>query len=370
MNTAPKFHRPLWASLQSNMDVSYWPISSEAWKQGRYRDSFFALLDYINPSVRKTFGNAEQNEFHIPHGSIVVKIVIAEDSIEISSDFVNITGALRVPLLRKVAELNFSPLELSQIRMAGDNLYFHHTSTFDTSEPYKMYYVLREICKTADQYDDDFREKFQAKNLAEPKVIQCTQEEADQAWKVTQEIINDTLAFANYFDSQRCYQQTFDILNIGLKRLEYSVRPQGFLKNEIERIQNDMGNPKTSTPDRNNYARTLLAKIMLLGKDELAKSLYKSQVFVAEKHHLRLEGVRHNLNGYAVTAQKYLSEQQHTLAVMECLFAFYSLFYANHVEKNVSDEINSALAFASEKTWVEAAPILVQTIMNYKTVAH
>src|SRR5690349_1966492 len=110
MNTTPKFHRTLWGHLQSNMDVSFWNVSTDAWKQGRYLDSFFALLDYINPSLRKTFGNSAQNEFLIPHGSVIVKISIQGDAIEVNSDFVDITNALRIPLLRKVAELNFYPL--------------------------------------------------------------------------------------------------------------------------------------------------------------------------------------------------------------------------------------------------------------------
>ncbi|HEY3406140.1 MAG TPA: hypothetical protein VGK59_22290 [Ohtaekwangia sp.] len=366
MNTTPKFHRTLWGHLQSNMDVSYWPVTTDAWKQGRYLDSFFALLDYINPSLRKTFGNAAQNEFLVPHGSIIVKISIQGDSIEVNSDFVNITGALRIPLLRKVAELNFYPLGLSQIRMSGDNLNFHYRCTLDTGEPFKMYYVLKEICKTADQYDDDFREKFKTKNLVEPKVVQCTQQEADQAWITLKDIINDTLTFANYFDSQRWYNQTFDILNIGLKRIDYAVQPQGFIKNEIERVNAEMGNQNTNVMDRNQYARTLLGQLQQMPKEQLAKSLYKSEIFVPEKWNLNLEGTQRNLDGFAANAQKYLNEQNYIMAVMECLYAFYNLFYSNYVEKHVSDEINAGLEAASGKNWNEAAPALVRSIMNVK----
>lgn len=367
MNSTPKFHRTLWGHLQSNMDTAFWGVAMDAWKQNRYLDSFFAVLDYINPALRKTFGNASQNEFVVPHGSVVVKVAIKNDAVEVNSDFVNISGALRVPLLRRVAELNFYPLGLSQIRLNGDNLNFHYNCALDTCEPFKIYYVLKEICKTADQYDDDFREKFKTKNLVEPKVIQCTEQEVQQAQATLQDIIADTLNFANYFDSQRWYNQTFDILNIGLKRIEYAISPQGFLKNEIERVLGEMGNKNANVMDRNKYARTLLGQLQQMPKDQLAKSLYKSEVFVPEKWNLNLEGTQRNLEAFGNNAMKYLKENNHIMAVLECYYAYYNLFYANYVEKRVSDEINAGLEAASGKPWDQAAPVLVQSLQNVRT---
>jgi hypothetical protein len=366
MNNSPTFHPTLWGHLQSNMDSSYWPVATDAWKQGRYLDSFFAVLDYINPTLRKKFGNAAQNEFSVPHGSVIVKVAIKGDSVEVDSAFVNITDALRVPLLRRVAELNFYPLGLSQIRLTGDNLNFHFNCSLDTCEPFKIYYVLKEICKTADQYDDDFREKFKTKNLVEPKVIPCTPQEADKAWTATQEIVADTINVANYFDSQRWYNQTFDILNIGLKRLDYAVQPQGFLKNEIERVIAEMADQKINVMDRNKYARTMLSQIQQMTKEQLTKSLYKSEIFVPDKWNLNLESTQRNLDGFVANAQKYLKEQNGIMGVMESLYAFYNLFHSNYVEKRVSDEIHAALAAASGKPWQEASPILVNALQNVK----
>ena len=364
MNTTPKFHRTLWGNLQSRMDSSYWPVATDAWKQGRYLDSFFAVLDYINPSLRKTFGNTTQSEFSVPHGSVIVNMSIKNDSLYVNSPFVSTTGALRVPLLRRVAELNFYPLGLSQVKLEGDNLNFHYACTLDTCEPFKIYYVLKEICKTADQYDDDFREKFKTKNLVQPKVIPCTPQEADQAWQTLQDIINDTLTFANYFDSQRWYNQTFDILNIGLKRIDFAVQAQGFLKNEIERVNGEMGNQQANVMDRNKYARNLLAQLQQLPKEKLSESLYKTEIFVPEKWNLNLDSTQKNLQGFATNATKYLNEQNYIMAVMECLYAFYNLYYSNYVEKRISDEINAGLEAASGKPWNEAAPHMVAAINN------
>jgi hypothetical protein len=364
MNTSPKFHRTLWGNLQSRMDSSYWPVATDAWKQGRYLDSFFAVLDYINPSLRKTFGNTTQSEFSVPHGSVVVNMAIKGDSLKVDSPFVSTTGSLRVPLLRKVAELNFYPLGLSQIKLEGENLNFHYQCTLDTCEPFKIYYVLKEICKTADQYDDDFREKFKTKNLVQPKVVACTPQEAEAAWQIVQDIIADTFNLANYFDSQRWYNQSFDILNIGLKRIDFAVQPQGFLKNEIERVNGEMGNQQVNVMDRNKYARTLLTQLQQMPKEKLGESLYKSEVFVPEKWNLNLDSTQKNLQTFSGNAQKYLGEQNYIMATMECLYAFYNLFYSNYVERRISDEINFGLETASGKPWNEAAPALVAAMNN------
>ena len=52
------------------------------------------------------------------------------------------------------------------------------------------------------------------------------------------------------------------------------------------------------------------------------------------------------------------------MSVMECMYAFYNLYYSNYVEKRISDEINAGLEAASGKSWQEAAPALVVAMNN------
>ena len=67
MNITPNFYKNLWGDLQGNLDVSIWNKVMSAWQEKRYQDTFYTLLDYINPSLRKTFGDANQTEFKVPH---------------------------------------------------------------------------------------------------------------------------------------------------------------------------------------------------------------------------------------------------------------------------------------------------------------
>src|SRR3954463_9141760 len=100
MTTTPKFYVNLWGDLQGNLNTAAWGASMDAWNARNYQDSFFKLLDYINPSLRSKYGNAAQTTFEVPHGSVLVSIVLKNNNIEITCPFVDITEAVRVPLLR------------------------------------------------------------------------------------------------------------------------------------------------------------------------------------------------------------------------------------------------------------------------------
>ena len=107
-------------------------------------------------------GNAGFSSFDIPHGSITLQLNITDDEFKVHAPFLNISGSKRIPLLRKVTELNFSPLNLSSIFLDGDQLAFRYSSPISLCEPYRTYDALREICIYADSYDDEFINKFNA----------------------------------------------------------------------------------------------------------------------------------------------------------------------------------------------------------------
>ena len=295
MNTSPKFYTNLWGDLQGNLDNSVWTSVTKAWQEKRYEDCFHKLLDYINPSLRSTYGDPSQTRFKVPHGSVVVDITVKDSMINVFCPLVDISGAVRIPLLRKVAELNFYPLNLAQIKLDTNQLSFHYTTTLDTCEPFKVYYVLKEICVTADRYDDEFNEKFKAKNLVEPKVTYPSDDKKEQAWQETNDIINETFAYQTYFDSNRWYGSTLDFYVIALKRIDLCVQVQGFLKNELERVIGELGNNNINITERIQKGRAFLQQIQQAGKETFFKNLYQAQTFIPEKWRTSGEQVKSNI---------------------------------------------------------------------------
>lgn len=367
MNTTPKFFPNLWGDLQGNLDTSIWTRVTEAWQGKHYQDSFYTLLDYINPSLRATFGNSTQTEFNIPHGSVVVNISIKNDAVEVNCPLVDISEATRIPLLRKVTELNFYPLCLAQIKLTSNQLSFHYSGTLDTCEPYKTYYVLKEICQTADRYDDEFREKFKAKNLVEPRVKYFSAEEVSKAWAQTNEIITETLAYVAYFDAQRWFGSSLDFLVIALKRIDLCVQVQGFLKNELERVLGDLGNGNLNVTERLQTGKKFLQQLQAMGQEAFSRNLYQAETFVPEKWRTNGEQVKGSIQNALGHVQKFHTDKNYIGSCIESLFCIYDLFFKNNMDHAVNNILIGALTNAAGKSWQESSEILLnglQTIAN------
>ncbi|NOT76251.1 MAG: hypothetical protein HOP08_15090 [Cyclobacteriaceae bacterium] len=368
MTTAPKFYVNLWGNLQGNLTAALWPNVTKAWDEKRYQDSFNSLLDYINPALRSKYGNSSQTQFIVPHGSVVVDITITNDKVNITCPLVDIKDAMRIPLMRRIAELNFYPLTLSQIKLSSNQLTFHYSSTLDTCEPYKMYYVLKEICSTADRYDDELREKFKAKNLVEPKVIYPAADVASKAWDHVNEIIKETGEYQTYFDTQRWFGSTLDYLMLALKRIDLCLQTQGFLKTELDRVAGELANGNINVNERIQTAKTFLAGIQQKGKDAFVKQLYQADTFVPEKASISGDRVKGMIKAASAKTQEFHAGKNYIGSCIESHYCIYDLFYRNNMDNTVNIILINALTNASGKTWAEASGILLtglQTIENY-----
>ena len=87
MKQTLSFHSPIIASTQSKVDVEAFEKSTDAFEKGEHLQSFYLLLDYIDPELRSKFGNAEGTEFAVPHGSIMVYLRLEGDQLNITAPF-------------------------------------------------------------------------------------------------------------------------------------------------------------------------------------------------------------------------------------------------------------------------------------------
>ena len=122
MKQALTFTPPILSSTESKLNVEAFDASVEAFENHEYLKSFYALLDYINGDFRTKYGNVQGNEFHIPHGSIIVNIKLDEEKLSITAPFVALPEKGRIPLLRQVAGLNFNAMDLATIYLRDNPL--------------------------------------------------------------------------------------------------------------------------------------------------------------------------------------------------------------------------------------------------------
>lgn len=72
------FISPVVDSTQSAIRTEAYEQGVDLYNRGEYVQAFHSLLDYLNADFRTKYGNADGTEFHIPHGSILVHIRIAD----------------------------------------------------------------------------------------------------------------------------------------------------------------------------------------------------------------------------------------------------------------------------------------------------
>jgi hypothetical protein len=368
MKTTPKFYRNLWGKLEPAMDVSRWDAVMDYYDQERNLDAFYALLDYINPQLRKRYGNPEQTKFSVPHGSVVVSIELKGDEILIDCPFVGISSAARIPLLRKIAEMNFSTLVLTQVYLSNNELTFRYRGKLEMFEPYKFYNVFHEICINADRHDDEFHEKFKASALVEPKVSYLTEQQIEAGWKIVLDLTDELKEHTTYTDSNRWYGTTVDLLAISLQRLDLALQIQGFLKAELERTVQFVIDNNNAINDRIKVGREFFQKLRDGGKDRLAKSLYEAVVFIPERRMGHRDTIADILKKTIQSMEKYNSDKNHLQTCIEALHAIYYLFYHYSMEEKVNRHFFSVLQASAEKPWTEASAILLKGVKDVSTL--
>lgn len=367
MNTSPSFYHSALGTTANKMNVGYWPKVLEAYDNGNFKESITGILKYIDPDLAAKTGNADQTEFNIPHGSVVVSIKIQNDQLHVEAPFVKLQDGPLVPLLRQVSELNFHPLMMTKIILHNeDQLTFHFSSPLGMCEPYKVYDALREICVNADKYDDLFIEKFKAARMREPQIQRFTPDQLEKTWQTIQEYITEAEDYVAYFEGKRWDAFLYDVFQILLMKIDFYVSPQGYLRTELENAIADLMG-RDPYQDRIHRAKTFLQKLKNYNKEEFLSDIYIIETFVPYKYSFNLQNTRNNFkNGYE-TAQNEIKKADYLGATLTLLKDFYSLFYYNMVDETPRNLITSALERAGGTEWKDAAEILMEameTIMN------
>ena len=147
MKQTLSFHSPIIASTQSKVDVEAFEKSTDAFEKGEHLQSFYLLLDYIDPELRSKFGNAEGTEFAVPHGSIMVYLKLEGDQLNITAPFLLLPEKGTTTFAAAGGKLlNLTELTLACISLQNDKLFFDFHCPVALCNPYKIYYVLEEIC--------------------------------------------------------------------------------------------------------------------------------------------------------------------------------------------------------------------------------
>lgn len=356
------FTPPVIASTASKLNTEAFDTSVEAFENQEYLKSFYALLDYINSDFRTKYGNAQGTEFNIPHGSIIVNIQIDEEKIHIHAPFVSLPEKGKIPLLRQVAGLNFNAMDLSSIYLKDNRLSFEYTCPIQLVNPYKMYYIFEEICRTGDKYDDEFETKFGSQRIYEPKVTPYAAADLERIYMDLQLSCQECLQAVKYFEPSRKYGYIWNIIDTTLMKFMYFAHPQGQLLNDMQKAILDMDREDLPLPDITAQGKAIVEKLQKLSKEELAESLYYVETFIPSKRRSNLQNIQENFEDNYKKVTGYMESGDYMTACVMMVYKFYEMYYYNNVQEDVNRVVADALLKSSALPWETAAPILYKAM--------
>jgi hypothetical protein len=318
-------------------------------------------MDYVNPELRAKYGDSSGTVFKVPHGSVIVNVTIDNETFSVFAPFLEVNQEAIVPLLRQVSSLNFSALDLAQIFLRENRLDFEYTCKLSETNPYKIYYILREICDIGDRYDDEFVTTFGAKRLYEPIITPFPADKAEKAYQTIQAIMKQALDYTAHFESKRNYSQAWDMISGALRQIEYYTQPQGQLKNDLEKAIRD-ANAEAPLPGLVSDMKSFMQEWQVMDKAKFIEDLYEVEIFIPTKRRSSLQNIQENWEKLYERTEKGIRDGYQSTVAIDILFNFYNVYYHNNLQDDVNSVLVDAMEKSSGKLWEEAASILFKAL--------
>ncbi|MEO8769451.1 MAG: hypothetical protein ABI402_05185 [Ferruginibacter sp.] len=265
------------ASQQVRKDLSFgkmnWKIAEDQYKQGSYLDALCSTITYIDAEIGAQFKKDPKTGVKISHGSVQMNIVLNDGQLQVLAPFVDIANAQKLIILRKICELNFSGLTLAKIECREDTLCFLFSCPLQACEPWKIYDVLKEICWTADKYDDDFVVLHSATWLYEPNIVAFSEARKQQSWLGFKQYLAEAKEWIGYWKQLGYTYIVWDVVYLTIMKIDHLCAPQGSLKNSMETAFNRLFEKR----DINDLANDGIAFLNSL--DNLPQSAFFSQLY-------------------------------------------------------------------------------------------
>jgi hypothetical protein len=354
MNTAPIFDESFLPPIMSLLNSDYWGTVMKTYEGKNYLETVYATLDYIQEGLSQKALNPEKTKYSLPHGSIVVNLEIKENHLYVNAPFLRVPAKYLIPLMRQVSELNFGTLVLAQIKLEGNDIYFRCDMPLELCEPFKLYRVIEEICIQADANDDVFIEKFGAERFSEMQVEPFTPKQIDIAFQKFQEYLREAIQYHDYFIGRRLDSFGWDAYFMAFTKIDYFMRPQGYLKAEIEKSIREL-NANVLFNEKVLKGRKNVEKFLEIDKEKFAESMYNSKQFISEKTTYNLSNVHNYLRKTAENSKDEVEKKDYMGATLTILTGFYGLIYYYVIPQNICEIIIQGIKEANALEWEAAA---------------
>lgn len=346
---------PRISTTDSTVNYEYWKKALVAYESGKYREAINAVMKYTG--AEKAFPFTGDLSEDLVHGSVVVNFAITGNTYTITAPFLKLPdGPAAIAVMRQALELNFSSLVMSKIICRDNNMIFYFSDTVNNVNPFKLFFVLEEICQSADYYDDYFMDKFGATRITEPELKHLGQGQKDRAYEVYTTILKDALKNAGNFAAKSTYGPVCDIMMVCFMQIDYVMSPQGELGRLVAEALNVS---KTGTVEEAGMKSIELAKALLAyDRKKFDSCMYVPKFLVPFKKGSSVAYMKEFFAKPFEQAGKYLDAGQVTMASVEIVLAFYAILWISSIPGQILGIIDNALKSASDKNWEQAVSAL------------
>ncbi len=372
MDITPKYQKPILYSNQPVTTASYWDDALSFFDEKEYEQSFTATLNYINKDILKGKMVTGLEKIIYPHGSTEIHIEYIDGALLFCAPFLKVPEKHKVPFLRKVAELNFTPLTLAQIVYdpTKELLEFQYQMPIELAQPNKVYDLLREICVYADDYDDEFIKKYQASFYHQPTFEPLTNEDQEMAWQQIATYLDDALQYIAYFESKRWDGYIWDTIADTLMSIVDHAYINGTLRTSIEDKLWYLRNDKNSDLQRKNQiGKAFLIELKALSEDEVKADLFLAKNFISTKYRATEKNTIDYLQEASEPITNDIEAENYINAFYRLKYAILNLMYTYSLDTKEWNILTDSLVDSAQTSWEDGTKILKTTFDSFTSGA-
>ncbi len=365
-NVLPRFQRPIQGIDEPRTEVSHWDKAMDAFEANDFRTALLETINYINPEILSGKDTNGTVDIVRGQGSAEIQVTITEDKFLVKAPFLKITGTTnKVALYRKIAEVNFHPLTLAQIHLSNNELWFDFEMPISLCQPYKVYDVLREICVYADDYDDEFVDKYKADFYKEANVQPLAGGEVDQAWQQISNILEDYKNLSALFKEKRWDNFQWDIIVISVLKIVNMPYVHGNLRTKLQEYTTNMFNGQIDFQYRIDKGTKFMQELCEKPKEDFMSDIYHADAFISLKWRSSVQILQDEVKNWEPTITKYIKDNDNFSLSYFLQYNYLYMLYNFNVEENHKNAIYDALEAGSGLEPHDAVPKLLETYNGF-----
>ncbi len=347
-NVLPAYQRPIYSISDPIINVDEWEKATDAFDEKNYKQSIIHVINYVNPKLLENIDLTGNIKISQMQGSAEINIEISENGFSVQAPFLKMTDKTnKVALKRKIAEVNFHPLTLAQIRQINHDFWFEFETELVLCNPHKIYDVLKEVCVLADDYDDLFIEKYKAEFYKTPKVTALSEEELVQVWNQISKVFEDYQNYFQLFTEKRWENFKWDIIMISLLKLSNMAYLNGKLRSDLIEYVNLMLDQNMEFKMRVDKGINFMNQLVKKSKEEILKNVYHAEQLQSNRWRSSEKIISERLENCKEQVDSYMTSDSFFNLSYYLQYTFLKLIYDYNLNEDYRNAIHTALENAA-----------------------